>query len=113
MDFTAAGLFVVGSALFFFASTAYVATWMFLIGSIFFGMKPTIRLMREIRFVRMGRYEALEQEAVLVSLENLMTFPFVQEALEAGDLTLHGLWMELGEGGLEQYDAALGQFAAV
>ena len=63
VDFTAAGLFVIGSTLFFFASTTYVATWMFLIGSICFGMKPTIRLLRELKFLRMGRYGAIAKEA--------------------------------------------------
>ena len=56
---------------------------------------------------------ALEKEAVLVSLENLMTFPFVRAEVEAGTLTLHGLWTDTGEGGLEQYDPAAGGFVAV
>lgn len=47
---------------------------------------------------------ALEQKAVVVSLENLMTFPFIQGAVEDGSLTLHGLWTDIGEGGLHQYD---------
>ncbi len=46
---------------------------------------------------------ALEREAILVSLNNLMTFPFVKEAVEDGRLTLHGLWNEIGEGALEVY----------
>ncbi|WP_375174370.1 carbonic anhydrase [Pseudooceanicola sp.] len=46
---------------------------------------------------------ALEKQAILVSLDNLMTFPFVKEAVEKGDLSLHGLWNDIGEGGLEQY----------
>ncbi len=59
------------------------------------------------------RRRALEKEAVLVSLENLMTFPFVREAAEAGDLTLHGLWNDIGEGVLEQYDPQQGKFVAL
>ncbi|EEW26797.1 carbonic anhydrase [Rhodobacter ferrooxidans] len=55
-----------------------------------------------------ARPRALEKEAVLVSLENLMTFPFVRAAVEAERLTLHGLWTDTGEGGLEQYDPAVG-----
>ncbi len=47
---------------------------------------------------------ALERQAVLVSLENLMTFPFVSEAVADDRLTLHGLWNNTGEGALEQYD---------
>jgi carbonic anhydrase len=53
---------------------------------------------------------ALEKEAVLVSLENLMSFPFVREAVEADEMTLHGLWTDIGAGGLEQYDPASDAF---
>ena len=53
---------------------------------------------------------ALEHEAVVVSLENLMTFPFVKEAVEADELSLHGLWTDLGAGGLSQYDPQKGVF---
>ncbi len=60
-----------------------------------------------------SRITALEKQAVLISLENLMTFPFVREAVEDERLTLHGLWTNTGEGGLEQYDPALGGFVSV
>ncbi len=56
------------------------------------------------------RLTALEKQAVLVSLENLMTFPFVREAVEAEEMTLHGLWTSTGEGTLEQFDAEKGGF---
>jgi carbonic anhydrase len=56
---------------------------------------------------------ALEKEAVLVSLRNLMTFPFVAAEVAAQTLTLHGLWTDTGEGGLEQYDPQRSGFAAV
>lgn len=59
------------------------------------------------------RAAALEKEAVMVSLENLMTFPFVRAAVEAEDLTLHGLWNNIGEGVLEQYDGASKGFVGV
>ncbi|MEF3048776.1 carbonic anhydrase [Pseudotabrizicola sp. L79] len=54
------------------------------------------------------RPRALEKEAVLVSLENLMTFPFVRQAVEEERLTLHGLWNDTGEGALQQFDPARG-----
>ncbi len=50
------------------------------------------------------RLGSLEKQAVLVSLENLMTFPFVRAAVEKGSLTLHGLWNDIGGGGLDCYD---------
>ncbi len=55
----------------------------------------------------------LEKQAVLVSLENLMTFPFVKEAVDDERLTLHGLWTEIGAGTLEHYDAASNTFVTV
>lgn len=59
------------------------------------------------------RLTALEKGAVLVSLENLMTFPFVRQAVEDDRLTLHGLWNDTGEGLLEQYDPARAGFVLV
>ena len=56
---------------------------------------------------------ALEKEAVLISLENLMTFPFVAREVAEDRLTLHGLWTDTGEGLLEHYEAQNARFAAV
>lgn len=52
----------------------------------------------------------LEQEAVLLSLENLMTFPFVAERVQAGDLQLHGLWTDIEKGDLLVYSPDEGAF---
>lgn len=59
------------------------------------------------------RLPALEKQAVIVSLENLMSFPFVKAAVEDERLTLHGLWSNTGEGGLEQLDPASDSFIPV
>ncbi|SDD32197.1 carbonic anhydrase [Paracoccus isoporae] len=56
---------------------------------------------------------ALEREAVMISLENLMGFPFVREAVEAGRLTLHGLIHDIGDGTLFQLDGSNGKFQPV
>lgn len=55
----------------------------------------------------------LEQEAVVLSLENLMTFPFVREEVEKGRLQIHGLLKDIGAGELEFYDPALPGFRPV
>ncbi len=60
-----------------------------------------------------ARARALEKEAVLVSLENLTTFPFVVKSMEKGVLTLHGLWLDIGEGKVEQYDGSTGKFSEI
>jgi carbonic anhydrase len=59
------------------------------------------------------RGRALEHEAVRVSLDNLMTFPFVRSAVEAGELSLHGLWTDIGTGALLELDGATGAFKPV
>ncbi|MEM6421656.1 MAG: carbonic anhydrase [Pseudomonadota bacterium] len=56
------------------------------------------------------RLRALEQEAVLTSLRNLMTFPFVAKAVAAGSLTLHGTYLDIASGTLATYDPRLGAF---
>ncbi|MDG1457655.1 MAG: carbonic anhydrase [Pseudoprimorskyibacter sp.] len=53
---------------------------------------------------------ALEKEGVLVSLENLMSFPFVADAVEAGGLSLHGLWIDIGSGDVEHWNPSSGNF---
>ncbi len=55
----------------------------------------------------------LEKHAVITSLENLMCFPFVASAVEDGALSLHGLWTDIGEGGLECYQHETGTFIPV
>jgi carbonic anhydrase len=44
--------------------------------------------------------ERIEKAAVFRSLENLMTFPFVQKAVERGDMQLHGAYFGVAEGSL-------------
>lgn len=59
------------------------------------------------------RVQHLEKRAVLLSIENLMGFPFVAEAVEGGQMTLHGLWNDIGSGGLEAFDPEAGDFVPV
>lgn len=53
-DVGAAALFVVGSILFFSEATTYAGTWLFLIGSVMFGLRPAIKMSRELRYLSMG-----------------------------------------------------------
>ena len=46
-----------------------------------------------------------EKNSVLVSLENLMTFPFISERVKAKKLQLHGWYLDIVEGTLSAYDA--------
>jgi len=56
---------------------------------------------------------ACEQNAVLVSLENLRTFPWVRSRVESGDLELHGWYIDIGTGELSAYDGDTGEFAPI
>ncbi len=47
---------------------------------------------------------ALEHEGIIMSLENLMTFPFVQDAVRTEKLSIHGLWHDISEGNLLFYN---------
>ncbi|MDF1607123.1 YrhK family protein [Hoeflea sp. YIM 152468] len=59
VDVCAAGLFVIGSVMFFFEEWQKVGTWCFLIGSICFALKPVLRIIRELRYLEKDDYEDL------------------------------------------------------
>ena len=54
--------------------------------------------------------ERIEKAAVFRSLENLMTFPFVRKAVEAGQMRLHGAYFGVAEGSLFVLDKASKEF---
>ena len=56
------------------------------------------------------RLRAFEQAGVVVSLENLMSFPFIQEVVEKEKLVLHGAWFDIATGTLHHYDPESGEF---
>jgi carbonic anhydrase len=57
-----------------------------------------------------GYLRKLEFASVELSLKNLMTFPFVKAAVEAGELTLHGAYFGVASGRLLVRDPKTGQF---
>ncbi len=59
------------------------------------------------------KHQACEQRAILISLDNLMTFPWVRERVERGTLMLHGWYFDIEHGQLLQYDAAMCKFSAL
>jgi carbonic anhydrase len=56
---------------------------------------------------------ALEYESIKVTLENLMTFPFVARRVADGRLQLTGARYSIADGGLEMYDGERGTFAPI
>ena len=59
------------------------------------------------------RIKAMELQSIRISLANLMTFPFIRDAVEGERLTLHGVWHDIGEGGLTVYDPETDSFQPV
>jgi carbonic anhydrase len=53
---------------------------------------------------------ACEQAAILVSLENLMSYPWISERVEGGKLALHGWYFDMQRGELLEYRAGTGSF---
>ena len=79
---------------------SYVSSWM--------------RVAEEARQIVLKKYpqtnegireRACEQQAILCSLDNLMTFGWVQERVAAGTLALHGWYFDIEQGQLLRYDA--------
>lgn len=56
---------------------------------------------------------ALEYESIKVTLENLMSFPFVARRVTEGRLNLAGARYGMADGKLELYDHATGAFAPI
>ena len=53
---------------------------------------------------------ACEQAAILVSLENLLSFPWIREAVDQGRLALHGWHFDIDAGELLAYSAKTATF---
>jgi carbonic anhydrase len=54
-----------------------------------------------------------EREAVLVSLQNLRTFPFIAKAIEEGRMNLIGAYFDLEEGHLLEVNEETGEFTSL
>ncbi|WP_281708132.1 carbonic anhydrase [Phaeobacter italicus] len=87
------------------ATESFVGRWMDI-------LKPKFSLVEDIEDAD-AQARQFERQAVVASLENLMTFPFIDSAVRDGTLSLHGLWTDIGEGGLECYDPRAGRFQPV
>ena len=57
--------------------------------------------------------QILEKASILVSVNNLMTFPWVREAVELGNLKIHGWYFDMPNGALLNYNPAANDFENV
>ena len=75
--------------------TSFIGRWMDI-------LKPGYEKVKHILDEEESK-EALGKEAVLISLKNLQTFPFIKDAIKKDKLNLYGLWTHIGQGDLEYY----------
>lgn len=75
-------------------------------------LKPKYELVSDIEDAEM-QARAFERMAVVTSIENLFTFPFVAERHAEDRLSVHGLHLDIGAGILETYQASAGEFQQV
>jgi len=84
----------------------FLAKWIELIG-------PALAKVGHLDPADPAAKEALERESIKLSLDRLMTFPFVAEAVAAGGLALEGARFRVFDGRLEWLDKATGEFSRV
>lgn len=51
-----------------------------------------------------------EKEGIKLSLENLLTFPWISQRVKEGTLTLYGWYFSVSDGSMQQYSALSGKF---
>jgi len=83
----------------------FVASWLEILRPSFNDLKEDVKEEEKIK--------SLEKGAILTSIKNLTTFPFVKEALDNGSLSIHGLWHNIGTGELMSYDSKSKKFIFV
>ena len=84
--------------------TSFIGRWMDI-------LKPGLEMIEDDS--PEDRLKQLEKAAVLVSINNLADFPFVAAARDAGTLSVHGLWTDIGAGVLEVWDPRIGKFSPI
>jgi carbonic anhydrase len=87
--------------------TGFIGKWMSL-------LDPAVDAVEAIPMEEEGkRQKVMELASVKLSLDNLMSFPFVKERVEADTLKLYGGYFGIAEGVLQLYDAERGEFHPV
>ncbi|MEO6986296.1 MAG: carbonic anhydrase [Paralcaligenes sp.] len=94
-----------------FANNATPLTKRDFIGKWMSQIKPVAERVGPLTGDRQSWIQQLEWGVIEYSLENLMTFPAVREAVDKGDLTLHGAYFGVATGLLFIRDPLTGRFA--
>jgi len=85
--------------------TSFVGRWMDI-------LRPKFSQVADIPVME-DKAQQLEQLAIITSIENLMSFPFVEARVDDGSLGIHGLWTDIAEGGMKQFNSKTQDFQPV
>lgn len=85
--------------------TSFVGRWMDI-------LRPKFNQVADIPVME-DKAQQLEQLAIITSMENLMSFPFVEARVNDGSLGIHGLWTDIAEGGMKQFISKTQDFQPV
>ncbi len=78
---------------------AFIAPWMKIVAP---AREKVRRECGSLTFTEQCR--KCEQEAIQISVNNLMTFPWINKAVAGGDLALHGWYFDIEQGALSEWD---------
>jgi len=85
--------------------TGFVGRWMDI-------LRPGYERVKDVKDDA-ERIRALEHVGVVIAMENLLSFPFISEAIDKGKVTIHGLWHNIRDGGLWVYDQNTDKFDVI
>lgn len=83
-------------------------------GAVYTAIDYALRVLRVPQIIVCGHADcgafqgdnAVSKENVVTQLANLETYPIVSERLKQNDLSIHGLWFDIGEAQVYRYDGA-------
>ena len=87
-------------------TTSFVGRWMDI-------LRPTYEKVASGGGTDTEQIKRLEHEGILTSINNLMSFPFVSKLVDAEDLALHAVILDISDGTLEQFDPLIGSFCPI
>ena len=87
-------------------TTSFVGRWMDI-------LRPTYEKVASGGGTDTEQIKRLEHEGILTSINNLMSFPFVSKLVDAEELALHAVILDISDGTLEQFDPLTGSFCPI
>jgi len=87
-------------------TTSFVGRWMDI-------LRPTYEKVASEGGTDAEQIKRLEHEGIMTSIDNLMSFPFVSKLVDAEELALHAVILDISDGTLEQFDPLTGSFCPI